>query len=76
MSWTLRCETYVFALTSGQLEEAGWLLRLQARQHVLMCAHCRAFTHNDRILEQLMARHGLWLMGEHADSATDRGEKG
>lgn len=51
----MKCRQYVFLLTSGQLEEAGWLTRTQASQHRLMCRHCRAFTRNDQALDRIMA---------------------
>ena len=53
----MNCETYVFKLSSGQLEEASLSERLWATQHRLMCGKCRAFTANDRLLTDVMARH-------------------
>jgi hypothetical protein len=48
------CRRFVFLLTSGELEEAGWLTRLQAGQHKLVCRHCRAFAANDRQLDDIV----------------------
>ena len=53
MSMMMSCKQYLFVLTSGQLEEAGWLTRAQAGQHRLMCKRCRTFTRNDAMLDQL-----------------------
>lgn len=53
----MNCQTYVFKLSSGQLEEASLGERLWATQHRLMCSKCRAFTANDRLLTDVMARH-------------------
>ena len=53
MSMMMSCQQYLFVLTSGQLEEAGWLTRAQAGQHRLMCRRCRTFTRNDAMLDQL-----------------------
>lgn len=50
----MKCKTYIFQLTSGQLDSAGWLPRLQAAQHRLICRHCRAFTRNDEQLSQIV----------------------
>lgn len=46
-----KCQQYVFKLTSGQLEEASYGERLQARLHLLVCSRCRAFTRNNTALD-------------------------
>jgi hypothetical protein len=53
----MNCQTYIFKLSSGQLEEAGTVERLWATQHRLMCGKCRAFTKNDAQLTRIMAEH-------------------
>lgn len=53
MTVMMSCQQYLFVLTSGQLDEAGWLTRAQAGQHRLVCRRCRAFSHNDAMLDQL-----------------------
>jgi hypothetical protein len=53
----MTCQTYIFKLTSGQLDEAGWVERLGAAQHRLVCRHCRAFTKNDEALQVLLRRY-------------------
>lgn len=53
----MNCRDYVFKLSSGQLQDAGWLERLQAGQHRLICRHCRAFTRNDERLSELLVRY-------------------
>lgn len=58
----ISCQRFVFLLTSGELEEAGWLTRLQAGQHRLACRHCRAFAANDRRLDDIVrAQRERWL---------------
>lgn len=53
----MSCKTYIFKLTSGQLEEAGTVERMWATQHRLMCRRCRAFTRNNARLDEIMAAH-------------------
>jgi hypothetical protein len=55
--WRLVCREYIFLLTSGQLEEARWDLKLRATQHRLSCRRCRAFTRNDEALERILGEH-------------------
>lgn len=50
----MKCQAYIFQLTSGQLEQASWTTQLQAAQHRLMCRHCRAFTRNDAQLTRIV----------------------
>jgi hypothetical protein len=52
----IKCQQYIFQLTSGQLDEAGPLGQLQAFQHRLICRHCRAFTRNNRQVDDIL-RH-------------------
>jgi len=51
----ISCQRFVFLLTSGELEESGWLTRLQAGQHRLVCRHCRAFAANDLKLGEILS---------------------
>lgn len=53
----MTCKTYVFKLSSGQLDEAGAVDRLWAAQHRLMCRRCKAFTANQAILTQVMTAY-------------------
>lgn len=48
----MKCREYIFELTSGRLEEGGWLLRSRGAAHRLTCVNCRAFTRNDSELLQ------------------------
>ena len=59
----MKCQQYVFLLTSDQLDPPAALsLRLGAALHRTMCRHCRAFTHNDRLLMQAVAeQQAQWL---------------
>ena len=50
----MKCRQYVFMLSSGQLDEADWLTRIQAGQHRMMCRHCRAFSRNDQALDDIV----------------------
>lgn len=50
----MTCQEYIFQLTSGRLEEAGPKDRFWAAQHRLMCRRCRAFTHNDALLDEVL----------------------
>lgn len=53
----MKCREYIFRLTSGQLEAAGLLERLEATAHRLSCRHCRAFTRNDQALDRILQDH-------------------
>ncbi len=53
----INCKQYVFKVSSGQLDEAGPLDKLQAFQHRLICRHCRAFTNNNRQLSEMLQRY-------------------
>ncbi len=57
----ISCQRYVFLLTSGELEESGWLTRLKAGQHRLACRRCRAFAANDQRLDDIVrAQRERW----------------
>jgi hypothetical protein len=58
----MNCKTYVFKLSSGQLETASLGERLWAAQHRMMCSKCRAFTANDEQLSAVMAQHKAKLL--------------
>ena len=53
----MRCNEYVFKLTSGQLADAEWPERFWAAQHRLICRHCRAFSANDARLSEILSRY-------------------
>jgi len=59
----MQCRDYVFQLTSGQLDEASAGTRLEARVHRWICVRCRAFTHNDAVLTQVLASRRERLTG-------------
>ena len=50
----MKCKDYIFKLTSGQLDQATGFEHLLAWQHRMMCSRCRAFTHNDARLNDLL----------------------
>ncbi len=52
----MKCREYIFLLTSDQLTQAKGPKALSARLHRFMCRHCRAFTHNDQRLLNVLAR--------------------
>ncbi len=58
----MTCRQYIFQLTSGQLEQATYVERLNAWQHRLMCSRCRAFTKNDARLDDLLKAYRERLM--------------
>lgn len=63
----ISCQRFVFLLTSGELDESGWLTRMQAGQHRLVCRHCRAFAANDRRLDDIVrAQRERWLQPDEA----------
>lgn len=51
----MKCQRYVFLLSSGQLAEAPLASRLEARTHRWRCHHCRAFTRNNDMVDRIMA---------------------
>ena len=51
----MKCQRYVFLLSSGQLTEAPLASRLEASAHRWMCHRCRAFTRNNDTLDHIMA---------------------
>ena len=48
----LRCDELTRALATGELDDAGWFRKLQARFHLLMCRHCRAYSAQLRAIGQ------------------------
>lgn len=50
----MKCRDYIFQLTSGQLEDAGTATQIAAWQHRMICFRCRAFTRNDRALQDML----------------------
>jgi len=64
----ISCQRFVFLLTSGELDESGWLTRLQAGHHRLVCRHCRAFAANDQRLDDIVrAQRERWLQPDRGD---------
>ena len=53
----MKCQDYVFRLTSGQLAESPTREQWAARWHRVVCRHCRAFTRNDAVLTEVLQRH-------------------
>lgn len=51
------CKDFIFRLTSGQLDSAGFKDRLLAAAHTLICSKCRQFQKNDRLLSVHLARY-------------------
>ncbi len=50
----MTCQRYIFELSSGRLDDADLGTRVQARMHRMVCVRCRAFTHNDQVLTQVL----------------------
>ena len=66
------CKRYIFELTSGRLAEADLGTKAQARLHRMMCSHCRAFTHNDATLSQVLDGWRERSVRGDEDAPTDR----
>ncbi|WP_101050005.1 hypothetical protein [Macromonas nakdongensis] len=66
----MSCREYVFALTSGRLEEAGPTERFWAAQHRLMCRRCRAFTHNDAALDRILQGYQAHVQRQTEDGTS------
>jgi hypothetical protein len=62
----ITCKQYVFQLSSGQLAEGHFGMRVQAGLHRMSCRHCRAFTHNDQALSTILETARERAMG-HTD---------
>ena len=52
----LSCQEVTRAVSSGELEDAGWLRRLSARMHFLMCRHCRRYEGQIRAVGSMASR--------------------
>ncbi len=53
----MNCQEFTFLHTSGQFEEAGWLTRLKAEPHRLICRQCRQcrnFAHNNAQISAIL----------------------
>lgn len=50
----MKCQEYIYRLTSGQLEQAGLVERFWAAQHRMICKRCSAFTRNDARLSDIV----------------------
>ena len=50
----MKCREYIFLLTSGQLEQAGKMMRAEAFMHKSMCRRCRSFSKNNNRLDKLL----------------------
>lgn len=71
----ISCQRFVFLLTSGELQESGWLTRLQAGQHRLVCRHCRAFAANDQRLDDIVrAQRERWQQPDRDGVSEGTGE--
>lgn len=61
----MTCRDYIFRLTSGQLGNAPFHVRLDARLHTLMCQRCRTFTQNDASLDDMLQAYRDLLKREN-----------
>jgi hypothetical protein len=52
----LSCQQVARMVSSGELEDAGWLRRLSARMHFLMCRHCRRYDAQIRAVGSMAQR--------------------
>lgn len=58
----ISCRRFTDLVASGELDDSGWLTRLQAGQHRWVCRRCRAFERNDRVLDDILSAHRDRLM--------------
>lgn len=68
----ISCRRFTDLVASGELDDAGWITRLQAGQHRWVCRRCRAFERNDRALDDILSAHRDRLM--RPDDSPDQGE--
>ncbi len=66
----ISCRRFTDLVASGELQEAGWLTRLQAGQHRWVCTRCRAFARSDRALADILSAHRHRL--QRPDDAPDQ----
>ena len=66
----MKCQDYIFKLTSQQLEDAPLAVQTSARVHRMLCKRCRAFTRNDETLDKILGAYREHLQ---APSAKDQG---
>lgn len=50
----MKCQEYIYRLTSGQLAQAGLVERFWAAQHRMICKRCTAFARNDERLSEIV----------------------
>ena len=69
----ISCRRFTDLVASGELDESGWLTRLQAGQHRWVCRRCRTFALNDQRLDDILRAHRARLMDPDAapDTAPD-----
>ena len=39
----LKCREFTGLVTTGEMENAGWMKKLEIRLHLMMCVHCRRY---------------------------------
>lgn len=50
----MKCQEYIYRLSSGQLSEAGLVEKFWAAQHRMICRRCTAFTRNDARVSEIV----------------------
>jgi hypothetical protein len=72
----VNCRRFTDLVASGELDEAGWLTRVQAGQHRLVCRRCRTFERNDRQLDGILRAHREQLLHVDREAAGEQGTSG
>lgn len=60
----MKCQQYVFLVSSGQLTRASTTQKGLAKAHYLMCPNCRNFTKNDALLTRVVQAHKQKMLDE------------
>lgn len=68
------CKTFIYTLTSGQLERADGMTRIEARFHQLICRRCRTFKRNDGVLTEVLDAYRDHLLEAPPPAETDPGD--
>lgn len=63
----MTCKEYIYQLTSGQLRQAPFSVKLEARMHRIICKYCRAFTRNDDQLDKIITGYREFKVEKEQD---------
>ena len=71
----MKCQEFIFLLTSGQLKEGSAVLKSSAFMHRMMCRRCSAFYHNDNTLAHQIDSCKKFLQEKPGDDLNEPDEK-